>query len=52
MTGPGRPGRDDQSSLTALSGAALGWTYADLLQQILGSACSLGELRNIRPELT
>jgi len=46
MTGPGRPGREDQSSLTALAAAAVGWDYPRLLQEILSSAQTLGELRS------
>ena len=51
MTGPGRPGREDQSSLTALAASALGWSYADLLQNMLQSACTIEDLRNTRPSL-
>ena len=38
MTGPGRPGRDRQDSLTALAARALGWEYADLIRNLLGLA--------------
>jgi len=38
MTGPGRPGRDDQDSLVALSARAVGWSYGDLLLNIAGQA--------------
>ncbi|KAK7524459.1 hypothetical protein IWZ03DRAFT_391945 [Phyllosticta citriasiana] len=31
MTGPGRPGREDQASLCALAASGLGWDYAKLL---------------------
>jgi biotin carboxylase len=31
MTGPGRPGRDDQDCLSAIAARADGWDYADLL---------------------
>lgn len=51
MTGPGRPGREDQSSLTALAASALGWSYTDLLQTTLNSACTIEDLRNTRPGL-
>ncbi|KAF2165632.1 hypothetical protein M409DRAFT_67028 [Zasmidium cellare ATCC 36951] len=47
MTAPGRPGREDQASLTALAAAGLGWTPADLLQNILETASTLKDLRNI-----
>ena len=52
MTGPGRPGRENQSSLTALSAAGLGWNYANLLEHVLETACSLEELRVLRPKLS
>lgn len=52
MTGPGRPGRENQSSLTTLSAAALGWSYSKLLQHVLvETACSLEKLRAARPKL-
>jgi D-alanine-D-alanine ligase-like ATP-grasp enzyme len=47
MTGPGRPGRDDQSSLTAIAASKLGWDYAELLKQMLQSAQTLEHLRNV-----
>ncbi|KAK4496004.1 hypothetical protein PRZ48_013273 [Zasmidium cellare] len=47
MTAPGRPGREDQASLTALAAAGLGWTPADLLRNILATASTLEELRSI-----
>lgn len=46
MTGPGRPGREDQASLTALAAAAIGWDYPTLLQRILQCAQPLGVFRN------
>ncbi|KAB2573720.1 D-alanine--D-alanine ligase [Lasiodiplodia theobromae] len=49
MTGPGRPGREDQASLTALAAAGLGWDYPQLLENILESACSLKDLRTAKP---
>jgi len=45
MTGPGRPGREDQASLTGLAAEALGWNYAELLGKILAGARTLEELR-------
>lgn len=48
MTGPGRPGRDDQASLTAMAATAMGWDYGTLLQEILSTAQSLGSLRAYR----
>lgn len=35
MTGPGRPGRDDQDSLSAIAARADGWTFPDLLGAML-----------------
>ncbi|KAH8432024.1 uncharacterized protein LDX57_009672 [Aspergillus melleus] len=48
MTGPGRPGREDQASLTALSAAALGWDYGTLLKNILQTAQPLNVFRKYR----
>ena len=45
MTGPGRPGREDQASLTAIAAEALGWNYGRLLSEILTSAQPLAVLR-------
>lgn len=45
MTGPGRPGREDQASLTALAAAAIGWDYGQLLHKILNSAQPLDRFR-------
>lgn len=47
MTGSGRPGRDDQSSLTAMAAERLGWSYGQLLKHMLGSAQTLEALRNV-----
>jgi len=47
MTGPGRPGRENQASLTALAAAGLGWDYPTLLLKILESSCSLRDLRTV-----
>ncbi|KAI4611341.1 uncharacterized protein J4E87_010534 [Alternaria ethzedia] len=49
MTGPGRPGRENQASLTALAAAGLGWDYPTLLLKILESSSSLHDLRNATP---
>jgi hypothetical protein len=46
MTGPGRPGREDQDSLIAIAAAGVGWDYATLLQQILQSSQTLDAFRN------
>ncbi|RSM06308.1 hypothetical protein CEP52_005766 [Fusarium oligoseptatum] len=49
MTGPGRPGREDQASLTLLGGAALGWDYQELLKRILSTSSTLRTLRGLKP---
>jgi D-alanine-D-alanine ligase-like ATP-grasp enzyme len=49
MTGPGRPGRDDQASLSAIAAKELGWDYPRLLREISGSAKPLRRLREMRP---
>ena len=50
MTGPGRPGREDQASLTALAAAELGWDYPRLLLEMLSIAVPLHRLRAMEPE--
>lgn len=35
LTGPGRPGRDPVVSLVAMAAAALGWSYSDLVINLL-----------------
>jgi hypothetical protein len=45
MTGPGRPGRENQASLTAIAAAAMGWDYGTLLQNILWGAQPLSAFR-------
>ena len=47
MTGPGRPGRENQASLTALAAGQLGISYSDLLHKILHSAQTLQYLRDV-----
>lgn len=42
MTGPGRPGRDDQDCLSAIAARADGWEYADLLLAMLGGRWMAG----------
>ncbi|KAI2601746.1 glutathione synthetase ATP-binding domain-like protein [Hypoxylon sp. NC1633] len=49
MTGPGRPGRDDQASLTLMAASALGWDYRRLLKKMLNTSHSLKELKALRP---
>lgn len=48
MTGPGRPGREDQASLTAMAAIAIGWDYGTLLQKILASATQFSTFRAYR----
>ncbi|EFX03765.1 d-alanine ligase [Grosmannia clavigera kw1407] len=50
MTGPGRPGRDDQACLTLLAAEALGWEYRELLERILRTASVLRDLRQVVPK--
>ena len=40
MTGAGRPGRDGQDSLVLLAARAIGWSYGDLLVNMLDQAWS------------
>ena len=49
MTGPGRPGRNDQAGLTTLAAEGIGWDYSTLLENILCSARSLEVFRDYRP---
>lgn len=48
MTGPGRPGRDDQASLTAMAAAQLGWDYPRLLLEMLSTSVPLTSMREIK----
>ncbi|KAF7157272.1 hypothetical protein CNMCM5623_001395 [Aspergillus felis] len=48
MTGPGRPGREDQASLTVMAAAAMGWDYGTLLQHVLEGAQTLNQFRSYR----
>ncbi|KIW89525.1 uncharacterized protein Z519_09681 [Cladophialophora bantiana CBS 173.52] len=47
MTDPGRTGREDQASLTAMAASALGWDYPELLARMLKSARTLQDLRSL-----
>ncbi|WP_347261549.1 hypothetical protein [Rudaea sp.] len=38
MTGAGRPGREDQDSLSTIAARALGWSFTDLLTAMLRNA--------------
>ena len=44
MTGPGRPGRDDQDSLSSMAARAIGWSYGDLLDNMLRQGWAWREL--------
>lgn len=44
MTGAGRPGRDDQDSLSAIAAREIGWTYGDLLKAMLDAAWRVGRV--------
>ncbi|ORY81809.1 hypothetical protein BCR35DRAFT_341228 [Leucosporidium creatinivorum] len=44
-TGPGRPGRDQQASLTLIAANQLGWDYPSLLRNILRAAKPFKALR-------
>ncbi|TKX22438.1 ligase-like protein [Elsinoe australis] len=46
MTVSGRPGREDQASLTAIAAEAMGWDGPTLLRNILKTASPLSELRS------
>lgn len=50
MTGPGRPGRESQASLTALAAAQLGWDYPRLLLEMLSTAVPFQRMRDLKPE--
>lgn len=50
MTGPGRPGRSDQASLTLVAAARLGWDYTELLRQVIGTSCTLETLKKLKPK--
>ncbi|MGE3333147.1 MAG: ATP-grasp domain-containing protein [Rhodospirillaceae bacterium] len=41
LTGAGRPGRDDQDSLSTIAARAMGWSYGDLLTDMLAQAWRL-----------
>jgi D-alanine-D-alanine ligase-like ATP-grasp enzyme len=34
MTGPGRPGREDQDSLVSIAARGVGWDYSDLVDNL------------------
>jgi D-alanine-D-alanine ligase-like ATP-grasp enzyme len=41
LTGPGRPGRDSEDSLTAMAAEAIGWSFSDLAKNILAQSWSV-----------
>ncbi|KAJ5716920.1 glutathione synthetase ATP-binding domain-like protein [Penicillium malachiteum] len=51
ITGPGRPGRDDQLSLMGLAAERVGVNYTGFLQYVLGSAQKLIDLRDFSSSL-
>ncbi|KAJ5089659.1 hypothetical protein N7532_008343 [Penicillium argentinense] len=51
ITGPGRPGRENQTSLMGLAAESLGWNYPTFLQYVLGSAQELRQLRDYKSAL-
>ena len=48
ITGPERPGRENQTSLMAMGAQGLGWNYSMLLQYMLQLAKPLSELRRVK----
>jgi len=44
MTGAGRPGRDNQDSLSCMAARVIGWSYGDLLANMLRQAWQLDTL--------
>lgn len=38
VTGPGRPGRDEQTALTGMAAEAIGWDYVTFIENILAQA--------------
>jgi hypothetical protein len=48
MTGPGRPGRENQASLSAMAAEGMGWDYGTFVKKLLENARTLAELRNIK----
>ena len=45
MTGPGRPGRENQASLTGIAAQEMGWDYGTLMSKIIETAQPLQQLR-------
>jgi hypothetical protein len=45
MTGAGRPGREDQDSLSCMAAREIGWSYGDLLVNMLRQAWAAVAMR-------
>ena len=53
MTGPGRPGRENQAILTAIAAIGIVWDYPTLLSNILESSSAVDRLRSVMlPKMT
>lgn len=48
MTGASRPGREDQDSLTALAARKIGWTYDELLLNILNQSWNISDIKKFK----
>lgn len=44
MTGPGRPGREQQTALTGMAAQQIGWGYGDFVLNVVKQAQLVGEL--------
>lgn len=51
MTGPGRPGREEQAGLTTMAAEKLGWDYPTLVHELLKTALPLRTLREMRADV-
>ena len=51
MTGPGRPDREQQTSLVGLAAGAVGWSFEQLCVNLLRQARTLTELQNAHSAL-
>ena len=49
MTGPGRLGREKQTSLVGLAAAGLGWSYDTLLLNLAAQAVVWDEVKGVKP---
>jgi len=48
MTGSSRPGREDQDSLSALAARKIGWSYNELLLNILHQRWNISDIEKFR----